>query len=507
MPAPKIDRYEILGQLGKGANGIVYLGRDTRLGREVAIKVVNPELARDPVVLSRFHREAKAVAKLHHANIIQLLDYSGPNSKQPYLVVERLFGKNLDDLVAERQEPLDAATAAAAAHEICLGLQHAHSLGLVHRDLKPENVFIEPEGRIVLCDFGIARSYEVEEKGTLASSNTRLAGSPLYMSPEQVTAPASVGPASDMFSLGSLLFFLVSGRHAFMADSVVNVLKRVSSAKPDDLRTIRPGLPDRYYRVLDKLFQLQPEKRYTSAQAIADSLLLIVKESGTSDPRRALQSSLQKLGHATEAMSKSQIVSLDDLDEESKTVVSSLTGRHQLPDAEEKNDRSEKRDERKETARPKEAPRQDAAKKPASGAQTKADVVAPQERRSSKQIQPPQTSNATVWIVVAILAMAIIVSLTLVLTQKRRHAATPYLPPPTAPALAATGTLRLTTQPTVDVYVDERKLGTSAAMGPVPLPPGPHVLRLIHPKLGKHEEQFVVQAGADTTINVDMRKK
>ncbi len=240
---PKIDRYEILGELGKGANGIVYLARDTRLAREVAIKVINPAIARDPVVLGRFHREAKAVAKLHHPNIIQLIDYSGQESQSPYLVVERLFGKNLDDMVVERAAPLDPGLAAAAVHEICLGLQHAHSLGIVHRDLKPENVFIEPTGRIVLCDFGIARSFDGEEKGTLASHNTRLAGSPLYMSPEQVASPGSVGPASDMFALGSLLFFLVTGRHAFVADTVVNVLKRIVAAKPDSLREVRPGLP------------------------------------------------------------------------------------------------------------------------------------------------------------------------------------------------------------------------------------------------------------------------
>jgi serine/threonine protein kinase len=487
---PKIDRYEILGQLGKGANGLVYLGKDTRLSREVAIKVVNPDLVKDPVVLSRFHREAKAVAKLHHPNIIQLLDYSGPNSKQPYLVVERLHGKNLDDLVCERKEPLDAASAAAAAHEICLGLQHAHSLGLVHRDLKPENVFVEPEGRIVICDFGIARSFEPDATGTLASSNTRLAGSPLYMSPEQITTPQTVGPPSDMFALGSLLYFLVTGQHAFMTDTVVNVLKRIVAGKPDDLRTTRPGLPDRYYRVVEKLFSVQPEKRYTSAQAIADSLLLIVKESGASDPRRALQAALQKLGHTTGSMSKSQIVALEDLDEESKTVVGTLTGRTVIPVERAKAEGASK-----------------PAPKPSVTPLTDSNVDRLLAHKRSRSLNAPRArSNTTTWIVVSILAAAILVSLVLVLTAKRKHPHALALPAPAAPQVAATGTLRLFTVQTVDVYIDDRKIGSSASMGPVPLPPGVHTLRVMHPKLGKHEEQFAVQAGRDTTINVDLQR-
>lgn len=327
MPAPplKIDRYDVLGQLGKGANGIVYLGNDRRTGREVAIKVVNPERVGEALVLTRFHREAKAVAKLNHPNIIQLLDYSGPQASVPYLVVERLHGKNLDDLMAERGQSLSFTLAAAAAHEICLGLQHAHSANIIHRDLKPENVFIEPEGRVVLCDFGIARSYSSDEKGTLAGGKTRLAGSPLYMSPEQVASPASVGPASDMFALGSLLFFLITGRHAFMAESVVAVLKRVASGRPDKLRDAKPGLPERLYRIVDKLHEHEPGRRFTSAQAIADSLLLVVQESGEKEPRRALGSLLKALGDTTTSMSKSRIVSLDELDQEAKTVVMSVS--------------------------------------------------------------------------------------------------------------------------------------------------------------------------------------
>jgi len=486
MPAapPKIDRYEVLGQLGKGANGIVYLARDTRVGRDVAIKVINPELAVDPVVLQRFHREAKAIARLHHGNVLQLIDYSGPNAKLPYLVTERLHGTNLDDLIGERGTPLDGATAAAMVHEICLGLQHAHSLGIVHRDLKPENVFLEPEGRVVLCDFGIARSFDSAEVGTLASKNTRLAGSPLYMSPEQVSNPASVGPTSDMFSLGSLLFFLVTGRHAFMADTVVSALKRIVNATPDDLRALAPNLPERLYRIVDKLLSKDPARRYTSAQAIADSLLLIVKESGHADPRRALSSMLQTLGRSSATRVK--IIPVEELDEESKTMVMSATGIKAITKA-------------APSAKPSAVITQSTT-----GERTREVKIHPVTRPAGKSETPPAATHQpnVSLIVIAILGVALIAAAALLLTATK--------PPPPLPkvpsAISSTGTLRISTQAGADVFIDERRIGSSGTLGPTPLPAGLHTLRVIHPKLGKYEEQFEIHEGEDTTLNVDLKK-
>ncbi len=479
MPPPlKIDRYEILGQLGKGANGIVYLARDTRGGREVAMKIINPELARDPVVLRRFHREAKAISRLSHSNVLQLLDYSGPNAELPYLVTERLNGDNLDDLIAARQGPLDGPHAAAIAHEICLGLQHAHSLGIVHRDLKPENVFLEPDGRVVLCDFGIARSFDTAEQGTLASKNTRLAGSPLYMSPEQISTPQSVGPASDMFALGSLLYFLATGRHAFLADTVVNALKRIVKATPDSLREARPGLPERFYRIVDKLLARDPARRYTSAQAIADSLLLGGKEAGHADPRRGLTTLLQQLG-GTGRRSKSRIIAVEDLDAESKTVVASAaSGKVQRKRAEPKVD-------------PK-APIAETA-------------IAPAYRSSRAQTPAriPGRPSQVPLIIATILGLGLIIGGAMLLSARQRDAAQAKLPP----AIVATGTLRVTTHPGSEIFVDDRKIGASAAIGPTPLPAGRHLLRVVHPKLGQAEQPVDIQEGVDLTVSVDLRRK
>ncbi len=280
----RVDRYELVTVLGHGATGIVYLGRDTKLDREVAVKVMNPEVAGNAAARSLFHREAKAIARLTHPNIIALHDYSGPDSETIYLVVERLRGKNLLDVAKKR--PLTAVAAAAAAHEICMALGHAHDQGIIHRDLKPENIFLEPDGRVVLCDFGIARDYRSSMQHTLASRHTQLAGSPMYMSPEQVLTPQAVGPSSDLFSLGSILYFLVTGQHAFAGASMHKVLKNVSEVKVASLH--KQGVPAGYADIVHKLLQRDPERRYGSARQLGQDLHAFLQASSERDPRSVL---------------------------------------------------------------------------------------------------------------------------------------------------------------------------------------------------------------------------
>ncbi len=223
-------------------------------------------------------------------------------------------------------------------------------------------------------------------------------------------------------------------------------------------------------------------------------MLLIVKELGNSDPRRALQSQLQKLGHSQELMSKSQIVDIDDLDNESKTVVATVTGRivqqQQAVAAADKKNLGEA-----QTVIGKAA----AAHKPvelvAPGERTVETILAAKRNRG----KAPRR-HATTLIVAGILVFAITMSVVLVLTSQRAKA-------PIAAPMVVMGNLRLSAHPTVDVYVDDRLLGSSANMGPVPLPPGSHKLRLTHAKLGSHEQQFDVASGSDTTLDIDLRKK
>jgi serine/threonine protein kinase len=477
-PPPVIDRYEILGQLGKGGNGVVYLARDVRTGAEVAIKIIHPELARDPVVLQRFQRETRAIAKLQHGNILQLLDASGPHSAFPYLVMERLRGKNLDELVVERQKPLDGVSAAAVAHEICLGLQHAHSVGIVHRDLKPENIFIEPSGRVVLCDFGIARSFDRDEHGTLAGNNTRLAGSPLYMSPEQVLTPQEVGPASDMFSLGSVLFYLVTARHAFMADSVVNALKRVIDAKPDDLHALRGDLPDRLYRVVEKLHAKEPSKRYTSGQAIADSLLLTLKEAGHHDPRRAIPVILKELARSEP---RAPVIAIEDFDDDAITLVRAAS---------------------RETV---------VKRAPATADDAPTRLLHAPPVEMTRTASSPLDSRTTLGLVLlTLIGLFMLFAITWTFKDNKPP---PVSQPvaadviPEVPARVSTGTIQLVTQAGAEVFVDDRSMGSTTGIGPLTLTSGKHALRVVHPKLGHREEPILIEPGINSTITIDLRER
>jgi serine/threonine protein kinase len=296
----RIDRYELGPILGHGSTGTVYLARDTKLDREVALKLINPELAQSSTARTLFHREAKAIAKLTHPNIIALHDYSGPESATVFLVVERLRGHNLLEWVKKRGAPLSPSTAAAAGYELSLALQHAHEHDIVHRDLKPENVFLEAEGRLVLCDFGIARDFRTAEKNVLASRRTTVAGSPRYMSPEQIASPQAVGPASDLFSLGSILYYLITAEHAFSGNTIHKVMTEITNGNARPLIETHPRVPRAYSDIVQKLLQRDPERRFGSARDVGAALLGFLHDNASMegksrdinarDPRRLLAS-------------------------------------------------------------------------------------------------------------------------------------------------------------------------------------------------------------------------
>ncbi len=315
----QLGRFELVGKIGEGAHGIVWLAHDPKLDREVAIKVLQPDMAADETVQHRFRREMKSIARLRHPNIIELVDFSDPDAEWPYIVLERLMGETLLSLI-EAGGPLEPVAAAAAGHEICLALEHAHATGIVHRDLKPENIFLEPSGRIVLCDFGIAVGFLKDESVTMSGKNTKLLGSPLFMSPEQILAEATIGPSTDLFSLGSVLFFLVTGNHAFAEESVLGVLKRISAGQPHPLP---PEIADsRLGRIIGKLLSLSPADRYPSADAVAEELLLVLQEGGLADARRALKQTLSSMVRPVEV--KSVITAIADLDRTSKTLITKV---------------------------------------------------------------------------------------------------------------------------------------------------------------------------------------
>ncbi len=232
-----VGRYELLEQVGSGGMAVVYRGRDTALDREVAVKLLHPHLAEAPESRARFSREARAVARLSHPGIVEIYDYAGDAMAEAYLVTEFVRGRTLRAFAREvgfggPEIGLLVGRALADA------LVHAHSAGVIHRDLKPENVLVQ-EGEhpaVKLADFGIARILASEERMTLTGA---LVGSPNHMAPEIVEGKEA-DARSDLFSLGTILYWLSTGRLPFAAPNPTAILRRSLEGAYDDPRAVEP---------------------------------------------------------------------------------------------------------------------------------------------------------------------------------------------------------------------------------------------------------------------------
>jgi serine/threonine-protein kinase len=261
------DWYTIERELGRGGMATVYLARDLKHERLVALKVLRPELA-TAVVSERFLREIRIVARLAHPHILPLLD-SGTADGSLYYTMPFVEGETLRTrLAGEKQLPIDDALRIAA--EVADALAYAHGRGVVHRDIKPENILIQA-GHAVVSDFGIARALATAAGDELTATGLAI-GTPAYMSPEQATAAREVGSSSDVYSLGCVLYEMLVGHPPFIGPTAREILARhaVDSAPP--LRTVRPTIPDAVERAVMKALAKTPTDRFPSAAAFATAL-------------------------------------------------------------------------------------------------------------------------------------------------------------------------------------------------------------------------------------------
>jgi eukaryotic-like serine/threonine-protein kinase len=292
-PGTRVGPYEVVALLGAGGMAEVYRAKDTRLGREVAIKVVSEALGGDAALLERFEREAKLAASLAHPNVVALHDV-GFHEGKPYFVTELLQGTALRERLVEGAIPL--ATALEWAEQMAQGLAAAHERGIAHRDLKPENIFITRDGHLKLLDFGIAKLVE-EAKGPTphglmdatvspSGSNTgtgMVLGTPGYMSPEQVRGEA-LDARTDFFSFGAVLYEMVCGSRAFPASSIVESGYSILHSEPEPLpATVPSGVAHLVRRCLEK----DPARRFESARDLAFNLELLRTPTGSSPPMPA----------------------------------------------------------------------------------------------------------------------------------------------------------------------------------------------------------------------------
>jgi WD40 repeat protein len=267
VPARILGEFELLEELGRGGMGVVYRARQASLNRFVALKLIPMGEYARPALLRRFRQEAMAVASLSHPNIVKIYE-AGEQGGQPYLAMELIEGTDLASEVRER--PLSAGKAAGYLCAVARGVQYAHDHGILHRDLKPSNILIDPFDVPRITDFGLAKRLDLADHLTLTGESF---GSPAYIAPEQARGDSTqLGPWSDVYSLGSILYHLLTGRPPFQSDTVHGVLMQVQADEPLPLRKLNPGVPLDLETIVLKCLEKQPSQRYPSAAALADDL-------------------------------------------------------------------------------------------------------------------------------------------------------------------------------------------------------------------------------------------
>ena len=286
----RLGHYEILSPLGAGGMGEVFRARDTALGREVAVKVLPAHLRENPEALSRFEREARAVAALSHPNILAIHEF-GLQGTTAYAVTELLDGETLRERLAAGALPLRKAVEYAA--QIARGLAAAHAKGIVHRDLKPENVFVTGDGRVKVLDFGLARQSTPggtpDTRSPTVSRPTdagTILGTVGYMSPEQVRGKA-LDHRSDLFSLGCVLYEMLTGRRAFHRETAAETMTAILKEDPPEIAESGVVTAPAVDRLVRHCLEKRPEERFQSAQDIAFDLEAALEPSGRGAPPEA----------------------------------------------------------------------------------------------------------------------------------------------------------------------------------------------------------------------------
>lgn len=272
--AKRLGQYQLKQLIGSGGMGEVYLAEHQLMKRPCAIKVIRPEKAGDPKVLARFEREVQATARLSHWNTVDIFDYGRADDGTFYYVMEYLPGMNLAELV-RRHGPLPAGRAIYLVRQACDALQEAHDLGLIHRDIKPANIFAASRGGVCdvvkLLDFGLAKPLADLGAAHLTAEGT-ITGSPLYMSPEQATGDSEPDSRSDVYSLGAVLFFLLTGKPPFEDDKPLKIMIKHAHELPPRPTALRPDLASDLEAVVLKCLEKSADRRYQSAHELACAL-------------------------------------------------------------------------------------------------------------------------------------------------------------------------------------------------------------------------------------------
>ena len=272
----KLGRYQIREIIGEGAMARVYKGYDPEIDREIAIKLLKSQLAEDDQYRMRFLREAKGAGTLSHPNIVTIFDV-GVDGKHPYIAMELVDGMTLTDLIRTGQ-PTSTRDVVEIGIQLTRALDYAHKKGIIHRDIKPGNIMLVSSGnQVKVTDFGICRIDGSDQELTQHTQLGDVLGTPNYMSPEQVLGQ-KVDSRSDLFSVGVVLYKLVTGALPFEGDSIISVAMKITQTDPPTVEKLRPDVPLSLRRVIERSLKKQPEKRYQTGEEFAQALIGVARE-------------------------------------------------------------------------------------------------------------------------------------------------------------------------------------------------------------------------------------
>jgi serine/threonine-protein kinase len=289
--APRRDfgHYELLGELGRGGMGVVYKARQKDLDRPVALKMILASHLASADHVSRFHHEAKAAAGMQHPNIVAVYE-AGQIHGQHYFAMQYVSGPSLAEVL--RQGPMSPEAAARCVAAVARAVAHLHERGCVHRDLKPSNILLDERGRPYVTDFGLVKMLQTDSHKT---STGAILGTPSFMAPEQASGHAAqVGPLSDVYSLGAILFAVLTGQPPFYADNPLDTLVQVLEGEPPRPRGLNPHVPHALETLCLRCLEKVPEERYPSAAALADDLERFLNGEAIEPPRAGLGSRLRR---------------------------------------------------------------------------------------------------------------------------------------------------------------------------------------------------------------------
>jgi tRNA A-37 threonylcarbamoyl transferase component Bud32 len=277
-----VEKYEVVDEIGHGGMATVYRARDTRLNRLVALKVMHPHLQGALEARQRFAREAVTVARLHHPSILEIYDYSGESSEVSFIATELLTGPTLKRFADDHPE-IPPEIAACMTLQVARALGAAHAEGVIHRDVKPENVLFHENRCLKLTDFGIAQLVDVQSMTTTG----QVLGSPGHMAPEQIEG-RECDARTDLFSLGTVLYLLATGKLPFTGTNPHQVLKRIMEGLHVDPQQVRPVIGGKLARIIRRLLEVEPDKRYANAVELEHELLAFIADVGIDSPDQAL---------------------------------------------------------------------------------------------------------------------------------------------------------------------------------------------------------------------------